>query len=192
MLKTTVAILLSILLLQVTTGCRDNTSIKISKSLSNHFKEYAAKNNKELKSLLVDSITYTLADSTTYYTYILNLLDQRSESYAKMARLRTNLAKAHMDSFLTANKKENYLEEKDKRDLDKSLEELKNNEREWDIVNDSMDLLLNAIHTTDTSKKVFYKVSYFLKANLGEEKILQYQANAVLNKEDYKVVFVDD
>ncbi|MEO6000520.1 MAG: hypothetical protein ABIN89_26995 [Chitinophagaceae bacterium] len=191
MLKPTLAILVFILVLQEITGCRDNTSIKIAESLSNHFKEYAGKNNKELKSLLIDSIMYTLTDSTTYYNYILHLLDQRSESYARIARLRTNLAKAHMDSFLTADKKENHQKEKDKRDLDKSLEELKNNEREWDIVNDSMDLLLNAIHNTDTSKKVFYKVSYHLKANLGEGIFVRHQTNAILNQDDYKVVFAE-
>jgi len=179
-MRTSVSIFIFVVFL---VGCGDNTSTRIKESLSHHY-------NRGLKSLLLDSITYTLADSTVYYSHLLHLLDQRSESFAKMARLRTKLAKADLDSFLAAGGKANHQQERDKLELDKSLENLKSNERQWDIVNDSMDLLLDAIHTTDTSKKVFYKVNYVLKENMEDEKWLLRKSNAILNSDDLKVVFV--
>ncbi len=99
------------------TGCSDTTSAEIKKSLS----DYAIENNTALKSLKIDSIRYSLADSTIYYNHFLKLLSERSESFSRMARLRTNLAQSHMNTFLLRDKKDNYSAEKNKMDVDKSL-----------------------------------------------------------------------
>jgi hypothetical protein len=175
-----------VLLTVCITGCSDTTSAKIKKSLS----DYATGHNTALKSLRIDSITYSLADSTVYYNHFLKLLAERSESFSKMARLRTNLAQSHMNTFLSGDKKHNYSEEKNKIDVDKSLEALQQNEREWNVINDSMDLMLNAIHNTDTLNKVFYNVSFLLNAVTENKDTIQ-NRTAILNKDDFRVLFVD-
>jgi len=53
-----------------------------------------------------------------------------------------------------------------------------------------MDLMLNAIHTTDTLNKVFYNVSFSLNAIIKNKDTIQNRI-AILNKEDFKVLFVD-
>jgi hypothetical protein len=134
-------------------------------------------------------MTRFLAD-TIYYNHYLKLLAERSESFSKMARLRTNLAQSHMNTFLSGDKKDSYSVEKNKIDVDKSLAALQQNEREWNVINDSMDLMLNAIHTTDTLNKVFYNVSFSLNAIIKNKDIIQ-NRTAILNKDDFKVLFVD-
>ena len=168
------------------TGCDDNTSGSIKASLS----AYALKKNNKANSLLVDSITYALADSTVYYNHFLNLLAERSESLSKIARLRTSLARYHMNTFLSDNMKDGYSTEKTTIEVDKSLQELQQNERQWNVVNDSMDIMLNAIHTTDTTKKVFYTVSFSLNEVIKNKKFTQ-NKKAILNKEDFKVVIYE-
>ncbi len=175
-----------LLLILSVTGCRDSTSARIKESLI----DYATKKNTALKSLRIDSITYTLSDSTVYYNHFLISLAERSESFSKMARLKTNLAQSHINTFLSETGKDNYSAERNKTDVDKSLEALQQNEREWNVINDSMDVMLNAIHNTDTLNKVFYNVRFSLNAIKENKKMVQ-NSKAILKKDDFSVVIFD-
>ena len=154
----------------------------------NSLSQYLQKNNPEYRTIEIDSIHYTVADSTIYFNRFLDSLAGRSESFSRMARLQANLAQSHMDRFLAGDKNISQQGDSATLEIDKSLEALKNNERAWDVINDSMDLMLHSIHDTDTLNKVFYDVSFLLKAVSGDKKIVQ-QRKAILNKEDFKVVF---
>ncbi len=181
-MKTWLITLIILLVATYITGCVDNIPGKIKSSLS----AFELKNNKA-KLLLVDSITYALADSTAYYNHFLSLLAERSESLSKIARLRTSLAQSHMNTFLSDNRKDGNSTEKTTVDVNKSLRELQENERQWDVVNDSMDIMLNAVHTTDTTKKVFYTVSFSLNEVIENKKITR-NKKAILSRDDFKVV----
>ena len=167
-------------------GCGDNTSAKITASLS----AYTRQNNKELNSFRIDSINYSLTDSTAYFNHYLHSLEEKSESFSKMAKLRTNMAQSSLNKFLSIDKKDDHLDERNKLAVDKSLEALKQNEREWNAINDSMDMMLEAVHTTDTLKKVFYNVRFSLHARI-ENKSIILSRKAIINRDDFKVVFVE-
>jgi len=167
-------------------SCGGNTSGKIKESLF----AYTRQHNKDLNSIQIDSVKYSLIDSTVYFNHYLTSLEEKSESFSRMAKLRTNMAQSNLNKFLSVDKHSDHSDENNKLILDKSLEVLKQNERDWNTINDSMDLMLEAVHTTDTIKKVFYNVRFSLRAMI-ENKMIILNSKAIINRDDFKVVFVE-
>lgn len=183
-------VLFAVCYLPVLNGCKNRKPLEIRTALARHHKYLLKGNGEALTSLRIDSLNYSLTDSSAYYLYFLKVLEKRTDHFAKMARLRADLAQSHADDFLSTSKSANILKEKSKQVLDKSLELLQTDESEWNRVNDSMDLILNALQQADTSKKDFYKTTYVLKLTKTNRTITT-SHTTVLQVKDLKVVTHD-